>query len=105
MLAALQPAREKLEAVLVPMQDARNDTEESRSSQEQSFAAVLLSAVGGRRRRRGALLDGSACHSLLHCCVQSFLLGKSRQKALTLHRRPVPPTDGHKALISLGASP
>ena len=58
MLAALQPAREKLEAVLVPMQDARNDTEESRSSQEQSFAAVLLSAVGGRRSEPGTEADG-----------------------------------------------
>ena len=55
------------------MQDARNDTEEARSSQEQSFAAVLLSAVGGGRSEPGAEADAVLRRALQLARAAGFL--------------------------------
>ena len=110
------------------MQDARSDTEEVRSSQEQSFAAVLLSAVGGGRSESGAEADGVLRRALQLARAAGFL---QPQAQVPSPARPGPPQPAlvlcagsslwqkqegpvlnsqavratYKALVSLGASP
>ena len=128
--AAMQPVRERLEAALVPMQDAGSVSEEARSSREQSFAAVLLSAVGARSepsaeadcvlrralqlaRAAGFLQPQAQVSSparlglpqpALVLCTDSFAW-QSRQGPIPISQPAMPAADGHKALVSANANP